>query len=87
MKHPVWYNPYGSKYLLRKSLGYFPSGNDSYSLLLKPWPSRNFVSFPMNMAIFHSYVNVYQTVSWFICPRTKVICDISIVYPPTDIHR
>ena len=51
--------------LYSDSMGYewdIPSG-DVKSLLSKPWPSGNGVSFPSkNKVVFHSYVNSYQRV-------------------------
>ena len=37
------------------------AGNDCHRLLLKPWPSRNFVSFPIKkMVIVHTYVKLSE---------------------------
>jgi len=45
--------------------GILPSGKRLQKADLKPWPSRKFVDFPSyKMMILHSYVNVYQRVTY-----------------------
>ena len=57
-----------------------PSGNQTK--LLTPWPSRDFMSFPINsMPIFHSHVNGYQRVYHII----HEIDAPSTTYKPTDL--
>ena len=65
--------------MVMSNFGKIPSGNDCCSLLLKPWPSQNFASFPIRfLKVDLSIVLNYQRVQDGAPPSYK------LVYNPID---